>query len=184
MRSQIIALAAALLTLSLAGCKLAERPRPPVLFIADAGDDTFGYESRGKDVYVVRLDGSASVNAVTYHWEQIAGEEVVLRNADTATPDFDASQDEDCWCVELPRSAARLRFRLTINRDTPDEASDEVEVYIRLPGDANGDDVVNVYDVERVRSLDPSADFNGDGVVDARDALILRTNACRRRWRE
>ena len=101
---------------------------------------------------------------------------VVLRNPDTLTPDFDAPQWDGS--TELTKSQARLRFRLTVNGGAD---SDECEVYIRVPGDANGDDAVNAFDVARVRTVHPEADFNGDGGVNAFDVAILRLNSGRRR---
>ena len=146
---------------------------------ANAGEDTHGYESRGLLKYVVRLDGTASIGASTYTWEQLAGVGVTLRGGDTAAPDFDAPQWDGS--TELTKTQARLRFRLTINHGTPDQDDDEVEVHVRIPGDANGDEVVNAFDIALLRRLDPNADFNGDGTVNAFDLAILRQNSGRRR---
>ena len=81
----------------------------------------------------------------------------------------------------MTRAEASLTFRLTINQGQPAQSSDDVEVYIRIPGDANGDNVVNAFDLSKLRLLDPLADFNGDGVVNAFDLSILRLNAARHR---
>ena len=146
---------------------------------ADAGEDAYGYESRGAQPYVATLDGSGSVGASTYLWEQVAGVGVAIRRADEAVADLDAPQWDGA--TELTKTEARLRFRLTINVGTPQQDSDEVEIYIRIPGDANGDDVVNAFDIALLRVLDPSADFNGDTAVNAFDVSILRLNSGRRR---
>ena len=146
---------------------------------ADAGADSFGYESRGAAPYVVSLDGSGSAGAVTYSWQQTAGVPVLLNDPDTASPDFDAPQWDGS--TELTKAQARLRFSLTVNEGGPSETTDEVEVYIRIPGDANGDDAVNAFDLALERSVHPDADFNGDGTVNAFDVLILRPNVGRRR---
>jgi len=61
------------------------------------------------------------------------------------------------------------------------EDSDEVTCYVRLPGDANGDDVVNAFDLALVRTAQPPADFNCDGAINAFDVAILRINSGRRR---
>ena len=146
---------------------------------ANAGEDTFGFESRGASSYVVLLDGSASFGATSYLWEQTGGMAVTLRNAGTATPDFDAPQWDGS--TELTRTQARLQFRLTINAGEATEASDEVEVYIRIPGDATDDDVINAFDLAKVRQSAPEANFNGDSTVNAFDLAILRQNAGRQR---
>lgn len=147
--------------------------------LADAGDYARGYESRGSEAYVCLLDGMASQGDWTYLWEQIAGVPVELDDPTIATPHFDAAQWDGS--TELTRNEATLRFRLTINKGRANEATDEVEVYIRIPGDANGDDAVNAFDVAKLRLSDPDADFSGDGIVNAMDIGILRQNATRRR---
>ena len=146
---------------------------------ADAGADSFGYESRAGAPYVCHLDGTNSYNAGSYWWQQTAGAAVTLRNASTATPDFDAPGWDGS--TELTPEQATLRFRLTINQATRYEDSDECEIYIRIPGDGNGDDVVNAFDLAKLRQLDPEVDFNADGLVNAFDLAILRQNAGRRR---
>ena len=146
---------------------------------ADAGADSFGYESRSSQAYVVQLNGTGSRGAASYSWQQIDGVPVVLRNAESSTPNFDAPQWDGS--TELSRTEALLRFRLTINEGELNEDADEVEVYIRIPGDANGDDAVNAFDLAMVRTVRPEADFNGDGVINAFDVVILRQNAGRRR---
>ena len=126
------------------------------------------------------LDGSQSIGASTYLWEQLdlpGDPAVVLRNAETATPDFDAPQWDGS--TELTRTEARLRFRLTVNAGNATESGDEVEIYIRLPGDANDDDMVNAFDVALFRQLNPSANFNGDEFINAFDLAIFRQHAGR-----
>ena len=154
-------------------------PDPPP--VADAGGDLWGFESRGSAMYIVTLDGTGSSGAATYRWQQVAngGLGVVLRNAATATAGFDAPQWDGT--TELTVVEASLLFRLTINEGLPGEDADECACYIRIPGDSNGDDVVNAFDLAAVRTLDPSADFTGDGTVNAFDLGVLRRNSARRR---
>ena len=147
--------------------------------VANAGSDSFGYESLVGSPYVCPLNGTDSAGATTYSWAQTGGTTVTLRNASTATPDFDAPQWDGS--TELTTAEASLGFRLTINQGKTGEDSDECEVYIRIPGDATGDDDVNAFDLAKLRQLDPAADFNGDGPVNAFDLAILRQNSGRRR---
>jgi len=145
---------------------------------ADAGPDSYGYESRGTEAYVAALDGSAST-AYTYQWQQLGGIPVTLRNADTATPDFDAPQWDGS--TELTIAEATLLMQLTVNEGSSSPSSDDTQLYVRIPGDSNGDDLVNAFDIALLRNLDPSADYTGDGVVNAFDLAVLRINAGRRR---
>ena len=147
--------------------------------LANAGEDSYGYESRGGLIYTVYFDGMQSAGADTFTWEQVAGVTVALRYAGTALPEFDAPQWDGS--TELTRTQARLRFRLTINLGEVNEDSDEVEVYIRIPGDATGDDIINAFDLAKLRQQNPAANFNGDLVVNAFDLAILRQNAGRTR---
>ena len=157
---------------------------PPVS-AANAGEDFFGYESRGASSYVVGLDGTASVGANTYLWEQLdtidpgADPAVTLDDPSLPQPTFVAPQWDGS--TELTRTQAMLRFRLTINQGEADEDSDEVEVYIRIPGDATGDNTVNAFDLAKLRQGDIAASFNGDAFVNAFDLAILRQNSGRTR---
>ena len=146
---------------------------------ANAGEDIFGYESRDAGAYVCQLDGSASVNASTYAWEQTAGVAVALDDPASVVPSFDAPQWDGT--TELLLADAALAFRLTVNQGQTNEDTDEVACYVRIPGDANGDDVVNAFDLALLRQLDAGADFNGDGGVNAFDLAILRVSSGRRR---
>jgi len=143
--------------------------------VADAGPDSFGFESGDGYNYVVHLDGTGSLGATQYLWEQISGAPVALRNADTATPDFDAPKWDGS--TELTQEEATLIFRLTVDSGK----TDETQVHVRIPGDANGDNAVNAFDVAKLRLLSPFADFNGDNIVDAFDLATLRNNAGRAR---
>ena len=136
----------------------------------------YGYESRGTSFYVVHLDGTGSVGATSYAWSQTGGISVALRNDDTATPDFDAPQWDGS--TELTVAEATLGFELSINAGA---STDTCEIYIRVPGDANGDNVVNAFDLAKLRQTDPSANFNGDLVVNAFDLAILRQSSGRSR---
>ena len=146
---------------------------------ADAGEDTWAYESSPINEYVCVLDASRSVRVLTYRWRQIEGTPVVLRNAETAIADFDAPQPGAS--NEFTRTEANLVFRLTINEGQIGERSDDVLIYVRIPGDATGDDVVNAFDLARLRRYDIRADFTGDGYTNAFDLAILRQNSGRKR---
>ena len=90
-------------------------------------------------------------------------------------PQWDGSE-------ELTPDEARLRFRLRLNPGQTGEAAYDCEVYVRLPGDANGDDVVSAPDFILLRDfITPNSDFDSDGRVTALDFLILRDNVGRRR---
>ena len=151
--------------------------------VANAGDDFFGYESHGPNSwqkYVVQLDGTGSLDADSFLWEQAGGVSVALNDPSAARPIFDAPQWDGS--TELTKTQARLSFRLTINPgDMLGERTDEVTVYIRIPGDANGDDAVNAFDLAKLRQVNADADFDGNGRVDAFDVSIFRQNAGRRR---
>ena len=144
--------------------------------LADAGADSYGYESRGATKYICHLDGTGSVGATSYAWTQVSGAPVVLRNAGTATPDSDAPQWDGS--TELTVAGATLEFQLSINGGA---STDATQVYIRIPGDATGDNVVNAFDLARLRQQVPEADFTGDAVVNAFDLAVLRQNAGRSR---
>jgi len=139
-------------------------------------ESSWGYESRGTAMYVMRLDGTQSIGATTYAWEQLAGEPVTMRDTSSVTAQFDAPQWDGS--TELTPTQARLQFRLTVDEGV---STDDCEVYIRIPGDANGDDQVNAFDVALLRLFDPDADFNADGIVNAFDLAILRQNSGRKR---
>ena len=147
---------------------------------ADAGPDFVGYESLPGAPYEICLDGAGSVDATTFLWEQIGGTPVVLDDPTFVAPCFDAP----LWdgSTELTAEEATLIFRLTVDKDTAGEDTDEVQGYVRLPGDANGDDTVNAFDIASVYRRDGGADFNGDGTVNAFDLRALRANNSRRRY--
>ena len=147
----------------------------PVVASAVVANPTFAYEGMG----IIQLDATTSCGATTFQWAQTAGIAVMLDEPFSPTPSFAAP----AWdgVTELPPLEATLRFLLVINPGEPLQDADECEVYVRIPGDANGDDVVNAFDVAAVRRLDPEADFNGDGGVNGFDVAILRQNAGRRR---
>ena len=143
-------------------------------------ESSYGYESRSSVSYRIQLDGSASLAASSYSWEQIAGQMVTLSDAESPEPTFDAPQWDGS--TELTKTQARLSFQLTINPGNMlGERTDEVTVYIRIPGDANGDNLVNAFDLAKLRQIAPAADFDGNGRVDAFDVSIFRLNAGRRR---
>ena len=142
----------------------------------------YGYESRGGASYTVELDGTASMGASTYLWEQTDGIAVTTSDVNLPTLSFAAPQ----WSgsIELTKTEARLGFLLTINQGQATEDFDQCEVYVRIPGDANEDDTVNAFDLAKLRQLDPATDYNGDGSVNAFDLAILRQNSGRRRTEE
>ena len=146
---------------------------------ADAGQDFCAFEGSNFWPYVVHLDGTGSIAADTFAWAQEAGKSVDLRNADAPVADFDAPKWDGS--TELTRTEATLRFRLTINAGEPGERSDEIEIYIRIPGDATGDDLVNAFDLAKLRQGDPCADFTGDSFLNAFDLAILRQSSGRMR---
>jgi len=143
---------------------------------ADAGADPVAYESRGPEAYVVHLDGTASVGVQTFQWTQLSGVAVALRAADTLTPDFDAPQWDGS--TELTRTEATLLFDLSINDGA---FADTVEVYVRIPGDVDGDDKLNAFDISLIRKLDPASDFDGNNLINAFDIIIYRINFGRKR---
>ncbi len=77
----------------------------------------------------VRLDGSASTDPegdpLSYRWTQVSGPAVVLHGADTATPSFQA-----------PNENGTLVFELTVSDDSGASATDTVAV--RVEGASGG----------------------------------------------
>ena len=153
---------------------------PPKLdpVVANAGPDFFAYESRGTAAYVVQLDGRASTGVVSAVWTQLAGAPVTIipLNDPATLCKFDAPQWDGS--EEMTIEEISLVFELSINGGA---SIDTVAVSVRIPGDTNGDDMVNAFDVAKLRQLHPSADFNGDGIVNAFDLAILRGNTSRYR---
>ena len=145
---------------------------PPV---ADAQCAAYGYESETSP-YNMQLDGTGSTNCTTYAWTQLSGEAVTINNAGSALADFDAPMWDGS--TELLIADCTLEFQLSVDGGAD---TDTCSTYIRLPGDATGDNIINAFDIAKVRVVDPSADFNGDMVVNAFDLAILRRNAARRR---
>ena len=122
------------------------------------------------------LDGTGSCGAVSYLWSQLSGTPVALNNAAMAQADFVAPSWDGV--TELTTAEATLLFELSINGGV---SADTCTIYIRIPGDGNGDNAVNAFDVAIVRQVRPEADFNCDGRVNAFDVAILRHNGGRRR---
>ncbi len=85
--------------------------------VADAGDDL---HVEGGSRVILDASGSSDIDGddLTFRWEQIDGEEVLLADADTPSPSFDAP---------VPRQI--LTFRVTVS-DGEAEASDTVSVFI------------------------------------------------------
>ncbi|MFM7163147.1 MAG: dockerin type I domain-containing protein, partial [Planctomycetaceae bacterium] len=69
-------------------------------------------------------------------------------------------------------------YRLRLDLDG-DGSFETTRTFFRLLGDLNGDRSVTEADRSLLASLggiyDPERDVNGDGVVDARDRLLIRT---------
>ncbi len=139
---------------------------PPV---ADAGADAFVYEEN-----TCNLDGSNSTGADTYAWEQTGGKSVTLLNADTATPSFVAPTVSTV-------AEAQLTFKLTVTNAGGND-DDEVDVKIRLRGDATGNDQVTVTDFSMWKMQNGmageglTADFDASGAVTVTDFSIWKTN--------
>jgi hypothetical protein len=140
----------------------------PAVAVADCA--SYAYEGNNVD-----LDGTASTGATTYSWTQLAGKAVVINNASAALANFDAP----AWdgSTELTIAEASLQFQLEVDGGS----TDTCDCYVRIPGDANGDNRVNAFDIARLRTLHPEADFNDDGAVNAFDLAILRNNSSRAR---
>ena len=149
----------------------------PAAPVADAACAPYGYESESTP-YVMMLDGTGSTGVIdTYAWVQTAGETVTLRNAATAVADFDAPQPVS---GEFLAADCTLEFELTVS-NAGGSPSASCSTYIRLPGDATGDNVINAFDLAKIRQAAPEANFNGDAVINAFDLAILRRNAGRSR---
>ena len=143
--------------------------------MADAQCDPYGYESEIAP-YNMDLDGTASTGVATYSWVQLSGETVTVNSPAAVVANFDAPGPPGSG--EFLIADCTLVFQLTVDGGDTDTCS----TYIRLPGDSNGDNVVNAFDLADVRNLvTPGADFNGDGGVNAFDLSILRRNSGRRR---
>lgn len=139
--------------------------------VADAQCQAYSYEGNDLD-----LDGTGSTGATTYAWTQTAGKvggaiaDPTAALTSVPTPEWDGS-------IELTVLEASLQFQLEVDGGD----TDTCDCYVRIPGDANGDDRINAFDIARVRTLHAEADFNDDGGVNAFDLAILRTNSGRAR---
>ena len=138
---------------------------------ADAQCAAYAYEGNDLD-----LDGTGSTGASTYAWTQTGGAvggaiaDPTAALTSVPTPEWDGS-------TELTVAEASLEFTLAVDGGD----TDTCDCYVRIPGDANGDDTINAFDIARVRTLHAEADFNDDGSVNAFDLAILRQNAGRSR---
>jgi len=142
---------------------------PPAVAVASCA--SYAYEGN-----TLALDGTASTDASTYAWTQTGGkvDNAILTPtaalASIVTPAASGS-------TELTVAEASLEFTLAVDGGSTDTCA----CYVRIPGDANGDDVINAFDISRLRQLHPEADFNDDGGVNAFDLAVLRVNSSRRR---
>lgn len=123
--------------------------------VANAGDDDIVTEGS-----TVILDGRASSDedgdTLTYTWEQTAGPNVTLADADTATSSFTAPAVE---------AATVLTFTLTVN-DGSDNATDTIDITVtnlnHAPvADAGGDVTATEGDTVTLEGND-SSDEDGD----------------------
>lgn len=88
---------------------------PPIGVVANAGQDREAIRNT-----LVTLDGTGSTGPISsYQWIQIAGPEVDLVDADTATPSFVA-----------PDNLVTLTFELTVNGEDESSSSDTVNIQI------------------------------------------------------
>ena len=142
---------------------------PVITAVADCPEYT--YEGNN-----VLLDGANSVGASTYQWTQLAGTTVTINDAALAVANFDAPEWDGS--TELTAAEASLEFELSVDGGA---SADTCACYVRIPGDATGDDIVNAFDLAKVRQQDPAANFNGDYVINAFDLAILRQASGRKR---
>ncbi|TAJ52499.1 MAG: hypothetical protein EPN60_04930 [Nevskiaceae bacterium] len=138
--------------------------------VARAGADQSVDEGASVSLAGAGEDGDGTI--ASYQWTQIAGPEVALSGASSATASFTAPQVE---------AETLLRFRLSVTDDDGASGSDEVSVSVRdvPPGDDDGDGVSNGSDLcpgtaagAEVDAQGCSAaqrDSDGDGVSDAAD---------------
>ncbi|MEH7238182.1 PKD domain-containing protein [Bacillus sp. JJ1562] len=80
---------------------------------ANAGPDQTGI----KQGTAVTLDGSGSINAVSYSWKQVGGQIVTLNGANTDKPTF-----------TFPKQTNPVTFELTVTGADGKTAKDEVEI--------------------------------------------------------
>jgi hypothetical protein len=126
----------------------------------------YGYESY-LGAYVVVLDGSASVGG-TFAWSQVSGAVVSIDDASSAIASYNAPFGQP----ELTPAEATIVVELSVDAGC---ATAQGTTYIRLPGDAGGNDQLDLVDLILYRQGDASADFNGDGAVNADDLTIYRS---------
>ena len=146
---------------------------PPV---ADAGSNLL-FESPGR----ARLDGTRSydpdpIDNLTYSWTQLGGPEVILKNANTATPYFDCTED-GIYVFELivsdgivnsePSIVQLATAKTTINQFYINVMANDISGDFHYP-DISGDTVVY--------SVGPSDNYSWDIVfknIETDDASVI-----------
>jgi hypothetical protein len=108
---------------------------PPTV---DAGPGQDVYEGTLLSLNAVAIDPDG--DTVTYAWTQMSGKPVVLTGAATASATFPAP------AITSPAEAG-LAFRVTVQDGRNGTASDDLNVVVRMMGDINHDNSVNVDDL-------------------------------------
>lgn len=144
---------------------------PTVVAVADAAEVP---ETWVANLHAAGHDPDSDV--LTYTWTQTAGKTVLLSGANTADASVTAPTVNS-----IPE--ASLTFLLSVSDGRGGTASKTVNVRVRILGDTNADDRVNVLDLLYVADAfgthlgdaryNPAYDFNKDGTVNALDLLDL-----------
>jgi ribosomal protein L24 len=147
---------------------------PPTV---NAGTDQTVIEGQPVQLHATASDPDS--DPLSYLWTQPAGLNVVLTGATTADASFTTPT------VDTIAEAA-MTFTVTVNDGKGGQANDSVNVRVRMLGDVNQDDGVDVLDllifVDAFGSAlgdpdyDPACDFNHDDSVDVVDLLDFVAN--------
>jgi hypothetical protein len=158
-------------TIDIGGYEYVAPNQPPTV---NAGADQDVYEGQLVQLHATASDPDS--DPLTYGWTQTAGPTVTLNGADAADASFAAPA-----VSTVPQ--ASMTFQVTVNDGKGGSANDSVNVRVYLAGDASHNDAVDISDLLAVGQAwntsqadpryNPSCDFNGDGLVDAADLLLL-----------